>query len=265
MQVVLAVILGLVAGSFLTAFVDRLRDGRNFIVGRSACDNCHKRLGVVDLVPLFSWLFLRGRCRHCRQAIGLYYPTIELVSGVSFVVFYLFWPYSLDGWEFVLFLGWLPVLVALLALAIYDLRWWLLPNKIVYPLFIWSSLLLAVRLLGEMSPAIFLDALLSLLVGGGLFFLIFHFSPKHIGGGDVKLGACLGLLLVDWRLSLIMIFLSAIIGVVVLLIMSLLSLRRKITLNSKLPYGPFLIFAAWLVFSFGADILVWYQDFAGIS
>ena len=261
-MVILAIILGLIAGSFLTAFVDRLRDGRNFVSGRSACDRCHQRLGVLDLVPLFSWLFLRGRCRHCQRPVSWYYPVVELVSGISFGVFYLFWPYSFSGWEWALFIGWLPVLVALLALAIYDLRWWILPNKIIYPLCAWAMLLLGLRFLEQMTPGVFLDAFLSLLAGGGLFFLVFHLSPKHIGGGDVKLGAALGLLLVDWRLALMMIFGSAVIGVAVLLILLLIGRGRKMTLNSKLPYGPFLILAAWLVFSFGEDLLGWYQSFA---
>ena len=261
-MVVLVVILGLIAGSFLTAFVDRLRDGRNFIVGRSTCDSCRQRLGVLDLVPLFSWLFLRGRCRHCRRVVSWYYPVVELASGLSFAAFYLFWPYSFDGWDLALFLGWLPVLVALLALAIYDLRWWLLPNKIVYPLSAWALLLVGLRFLEQMSPGVFLDALLSLLVGGGLFFLVFHLSPRHIGGGDVKLGACLGLLLVDWRLALMTIFLSAIVGVAVISAVLLVRRGRKMSLHSKLPYGPFLILAAWLAFSFGEDLLAWYHSFA---
>ena len=261
-MVLLAVILGLIAGSFLTAFVDRLRDGRNFVSGRSACDRCHQRLGVLDLVPLFSWLFLRGRCRHCNRIVSWYYPVVELVSGLSFGLFYLFWPLSFSDWNLALFIGWLPALVALLALAIYDLRWWLLPNKIVYPLCAWALLLLALRFLDQMSPTVFLDAFLSLLVGGGLFFLVYRFSPKHIGGGDVKLGAALGLLLVDWRLAMMMIFLSAIIGMAVVLVLLLIGRGRKMNLNSKLPYGPFLILAAWLAFSFGENLLNWYQGFA---
>ena len=255
--------LGLIAGSFLTAFVDRLRDGRNFINARSTCDSCRKKLGFLDLVPLFSWLFLRGRCRHCKKPVSCYYPVVELIAALAFGAFYWFWPYAFEGWELVLFVGWLPVLVALLALAVYDLKWWLLPNKIVYPLFVWSLLLVLVRFLGQMEAWVFVEALLGILAGGGFFYLIFKLSPKYIGGGDVKLGFVLGALLLSWELALMMIFLSAILATLWVL-PALLSRGGKKALKSKVQFGPFMIAAALLVFWFGQGWLDWYLAWSAI-
>ena len=263
MELFVSLVAGLIAGSFLTVFVDRLRDGRNFISGRSTCDSCHKKLGALDLVPLLSWLALRGRCRHCRKSVSWRYPAVELITGLGFAAFYWFWPHSFEGWDLVLFVGWLPVLVALLALAVYDLRWWLLPNKIVYPLLAWSLLLVLVRFLDQTAPWVFVEALFGLLAGGGLFYLLFKFSSKYIGGGDVKLGFCLGLLLLRWELALMMIFLSAILATLWVL-PALLRRGKKKTLQAKIQFGPFMIAAALLVFWFGQGWLDWYLTWSTV-
>ena len=92
---VATLVAGFIAGSFLTSFVGRLHDGRDFIRSRSACNTCRKSLGILDLVPLLSWLALRGRCRHCKQRVSCYYPAVEAVTVASFMAFYAFWPYSL--------------------------------------------------------------------------------------------------------------------------------------------------------------------------
>ena len=259
---VLMTVLGLVGGSFLTAFVDRLHDGRNFMTGRSTCDSCKKKLGFWDLIPLFSWLALKGRCRRCKKKISCHYPLIESVSAAIFVLFYVLWPYSFSGLELVLLAGYLVILVGLLALVIYDLKWWLLPNKIIYPLMGWALLLLGVRVLIEGQADILLVALWSFLAGGGPFYLLFQVSEKHIGGGDVKLGFLLGLILIDWRLSLMTLFLSGLIGTAVVLPFMLKQKKGSSGLQTKLPFGPFLIVSALIAFWFGGPLIDWYIIFA---
>lgn len=257
------VVAGFITGSFLTSFVGRLHEGRDFVFARSACGSCNQSLGVLDLVPLFSWLALRGRCRHCDHRVSLYYPAVELVSAAAFTLFYLFWPYTFIGWELVLFIGYLLALVVLLALAIYDLRWWLLPNKLTYPLVIWGLVLLGIRLLIDFDLGLLSAALFSMLAGGGLFYVIFQLADKYIGGGDVKLGFVLGLLLLDWRLSLLMIFLSSLIGTAVSL--PLMAGKRKgKALKAKLPFGPFLIVAFLLAIWFGQSLIEWYLGFVRV-
>lgn len=258
----LIVTVGLFAGSFLTAFVDRLHDGRNFITGRSACDACKKTLGFLDLVPLFSWLALRGRCRHCGQRVSFYYPAVELATATAFTLFYLFWPLALTGWELVLFIGYLPVLVGLLALAIYDLRWWLLPNRIIYPLLGWALSLLGLRIIAGEEAGLLLDALWAFLAGGGPFYLLFQLSKRHIGGGDVKLGFLFGLLLLDWRLAVLTILLAGLLGTVIVLPLLAVGRRKKLNLKDRLPFGPFLIAAFLIAFWFGSDLIKWYLNFA---
>src|SRR3546814_433414 len=94
------------------------------------CLSCKHELSGIDLVPVFSWLWLRGRCRYCGARIPDT-PLAELLVPALFVLSYCFWPYALDGTAIMPFVVWLAALVALVALALYDLRWYLLPNRIV--------------------------------------------------------------------------------------------------------------------------------------
>ena len=251
------IILGLLAGSFLTAFIDRLHDGRNFINARSTCDHCHKKLGFLDLIPLLSYLISKGHCRHCRRAIGRYYLLVEVATTMSFVIFYLVWPFELTGGDVWLFWAWLPVLTMLIALIIYDVRWMILPNKIIYPTMLMAIAIVFLRLiLGH--DLMWWDILLGILIGGGVFHLIFMVSDRYIGYGDVRLGFLLGMLLVSWQLSLLMIFLSSILALTLTLPLLGIKGRKVLETSFKIPFGPFLILATFITFSVGKSIIDWY-------
>jgi leader peptidase (prepilin peptidase) / N-methyltransferase len=142
----------LIAGSFINALVWRLqkqldKEGNpkksNFqnptsniysiTKGRSMCPNCKHTLVAKDLVPLFSWVLLKGKCRYCHKPISVQYPAVELITAVLFALSYLFWPFVLSGAEWIIFIGYLFTLVILIALAIYDLKTYLLPSRLIYP------------------------------------------------------------------------------------------------------------------------------------
>ena len=111
---VLTVFLGLVFGSFATALAYRLPRGLSILKkSRSACPSCDRKLGVLDLVPVFSWLFLRGKCRSCKAAIGWQYPAIELVTLALCLVFY--WRFGL-GLQTLCFFALAPVVVSIVAI-----------------------------------------------------------------------------------------------------------------------------------------------------
>lgn len=273
MILAILVVLGLCFGSFVNALVWRTRQQAksqklkaesskqfSILAGRSQCVNCGHQLAAIDLIPVISWLFLRGRCRYCQKPISLQYPIVEILLGFVFVASYYFWPVALSGGQWVLFVTWLAVSVGLLALAVYDIRWMLLPNKILYPTFL-------VAAVGRLAYILFFShniahsfwlLTLSLLVAGGIFWLIYEFSRgKAIGFGDVRLGAVTGTVVADPFLSLQMIFIASVLGTVVIL-PGLLS-RHK-TLTTKIPYGPFLIMATFIVLLFGASFSGWYQN-----
>lgn len=262
-------ILGLCAGSFVNALVWRLHQQNkskkkdkklSVINGRSMCVHCKHILAWYDLIPLVSWLALRGKCRYCQKPISAQYLVVELIGGLIFAGSYLLWPSAvhLNG-QWLLLAAWLVSSVGLLALAVYDLRWMLLPNRIIYP-----TLLAAVA--GRAGYIIFFDnrpahALLlwlaSVLIASGVFFILFMVSSgKWIGYGDVRLGLITGTLLADPYESLAMIFIASVIGSLIAL-PSLMAGKR--TLASKLPYGPFLIAATAIMVIYGDSLINWYE------
>jgi leader peptidase (prepilin peptidase)/N-methyltransferase len=276
-MLVIAIVLffvGLCLGSFVNATVWRLHEHANakrskkgikkanlsIVSGRSICPHCKHQLSALDLIPVFSWLFLRGKCRYCHKPIPDS-PLVELTMGIVFAGSYLFWPHTvgLDG-QWILLSTWLAASVGLLVLAVYDLRWMILPNRVIYP----TLLLSVIGRLGyltafEKKP---LHALLmwafSIIISSGVFLALFLYSKgKWIGYGDVRLGLITGTLLGDPQKSLLMIFLASFIGTL-LVIPDLL--RGKKTMSSKLSYGPLLIAATTIIIIFGDSLLNWYKN-----
>lgn len=267
-------IVGLCMGSFVNALVWRLHEqaktaksksaDKAYIKrlsvskGRSMCPHCKHELATKDLLPLVSWLSLRGRCRYCHKSIGIQYPIVELSTALLFVVSYIWWPSNFDNGQTVLLALWLAILVGLMALLVYDLRWYILPDRIVYPLGFLAAAYAVITIAVAHQPAMAaLNEFLAVAVGGGLFYILFQVSDgKWIGGGDVKLGWVLGLVLATPGRAILMIFLASLLG-------SLASLpllaSKKLKKDSAIPFGPFLIVAAIIVQLFGHAILLWYQ------
>jgi prepilin signal peptidase PulO-like enzyme (type II secretory pathway) len=266
------ILLGLCFGSFVNALVWRLHEQAKLATskkkrtkeyqalslahGRSMCVYCHHELAAKDLVPVFSWLALRGKCRYCRKPIAWQYPLVELLTTVLFVASYLAWPLRLQGAEWAMFALWLALLVGFMALIVYDLRWMLLPNRLVFPLFAPAALSVLLRSGINSSFQPILSAFLGVLVGGGIFYLIFQVSAgKWIGGGDVKLGFLLGLILGSGQKAFLLLFVASLLGT--LCILPLLATKR-IGRTSRIPFGPFLVAGAVVVELWGQRLLDWY-------
>src|SRR5581483_9521605 len=200
MVVLILAVLGLCLGSFVNALVWRLHQqelqvtsgklqGRknlkletlnlSILSGRSMCPVCRHELAAKDLVPIFSWLGLRGRCRYCQAPISWQYPLVELALPLVFIVSYLGWPtdLSLPG-QWLLFGGWLAAVTGLLALAVYDLRWLELPNRILYPAFFVTvaSRLGYIAFYGSGRGHQLLMLAASIAVASGFFALLFYIS-----------------------------------------------------------------------------------------
>jgi prepilin signal peptidase PulO-like enzyme (type II secretory pathway) len=249
---------GLCLGSFTGAMVWRLRHKKDWVRARSQCEHCRHTLGVLDLVPLVSWLALRGRCRYCKKPIGLETLAVELAGGLTFALSYIYWPQTLHGGQLVLFITWLVCSVGLLALLVYDLRWMLLPSKILYPTAALAAAGRLIYLIGfeQYKLHSLFWWILSVLAASGIFWLLFVVSRGGwIGYGDVRLGLITGTLLANPAHSLLMIMAASVLGTVVVL-PALLAGRKALT--AKLPFGPFLIVAAGAVLLFGAPIINWY-------
>lgn len=236
-------LLGLAVGSFCNVVIYRLKAGDSPVRGRSYCPHCKHTLGAKDLVPLLSFVKLRGKCRYCKKPISWQYPLVEAalaILAVLVVARYGLSPESLFG----------LILAAFFTIIfVYDLRYKLILDKVSLPA-------AAVALLGSLiigrSP---LMLLLAVTVGGGFFLLQYLLSRgTWIGGGDIRLGAVLGLAL-GWPLVLVALVMSYLMGAAVTLPL-LLSKRRSLT--SLIPFGTFLTVAGLVTFLYGNELLNWY-------
>jgi prepilin signal peptidase PulO-like enzyme (type II secretory pathway) len=270
---VLAVV-GLALGSFVNALVWRVRQQEielekkkpnkkrlselSIGLGRSMCVHCGHQLAAKDLVPLLSWLSLRGKCRYCQKAISPQYPIIEVATALLFVASYIWWPKELSDAQVILFILWLPILTGLMALLVYDLKWLILPDRIMFPLALFAGTYALVGVLAsDRTFTGLLNVSLAVAIGGGLFYLLFQVSAgKWIGGGDVKLGWLLGLIVGTAGKSVLFIFLAALLGTVISVPMLANGRLQK---NSVIPFGPFLIMGGIITVLWGSAILQWYQ------
>ena len=254
-------VLGAALGSFANAVVWRLRHNRDFVRERSECEHCHHPLGAIDLIPIVSWILLRGRCRYCHLRLSMQHPLVEMTTGFLFVALYLWWPGELaTGADIASFAFWLLYLVGIAMLFLYDLHWQLLPNKILFPLIGVAALDLLVVRLGLQSGGV--DVLISALVGvavfSGFFGLLYAVSRgRWIGFGDVKLGIFMGLVL-GMPLSLFALLGSYYIAAAIILP---LYVAGKVRRQSKVAFGPFLLSAMVLSYFFSPVLLDWWQTF----
>jgi leader peptidase (prepilin peptidase)/N-methyltransferase len=263
----LTVIFGLALGSFINALVWRLHKTESSIknkkdkkysilTGRSMCPNCQHKLSPLDLIPVVSWVVLKGKCRYCHKNISISYPLIEVLTTILFIFSYIYWPYNFNGRGIIYFVIWLFLLVGFISLAIYDIRWLTIPNKIL----VWLFSLVIIQILVTFifyhgGLHYLLNNIVGFLIGGGIFYILFQLSSgKWIGGGDVKLGALLGLYLSSPTYAILLIFFASILG-------SLYSIPLLITGKASrktlIPYGPFLIISTFILILFGSHIRSW--------
>lgn len=265
---------GVIFGSFVNALVWRLRKletakGKvsakySISRGRSMCVHCNHELASRDLVPIVSWVLLKGMCRYCKKPISVQYPLVELLTGILFAVSFAFWQYPTVDWPGVFALGiWLIALVLFVALAVYDIHWYELPDRLVFPL-IGLSLLFAgltAYATGDLST------LIQALFGGALifslFWVLFQVSRgEWIGGGDVKIAFALGVFAGGAMEAFLIIFIASLLGTVV----ALPGLIAKGAIKGvKVPFGPYLIAATIIVVLFGNTLITWYQNLFAVS
>jgi len=256
-------VFGAMFGSFLNVVILRLPEEQP-LTGRSHCPHCGKTLGVMELFPLFSWLALRGKCRHCGSKISPRYFIIELLSALIFV--FCWWylkPVGVAG--YLLLVKYLISLLALLAVFVIDFEHYLILDVIVYPVLVATGLLnLSLDFIAHQS----LLGLHSYLGGGVVaalggclpFFLVWYFSNgKWMGFGDVKLALLLGMVL-GWPQIFVGLMLGILSGGLFSII--LLAVTAK-TLKSRLPFGTFLTFGTVLAMFYGEKLLHWYLALLG--
>lgn len=242
-------LLGLTLGSFLSVLIPRLHEQKPGILGgRSECPYCHHKLSPGELIPVVSYFLSWGRCRSCKERIGWFYPALEVTTAILFIAV------ALSGLTpLPLFLFYTVIIVFIF---FYDLLYMEIADEILLP-----SLVIA--FLGSLHPATLSSW--EALWGAGMivaFFLlqIVVSRGQWLGGGDLRIGAFMGLIL-GWKLGLIALFFSYLAGSVITIT---LLLAGKLTRKSQVPFGPFLMIGTLIALFFGNQLIELYLNFIGI-
>jgi prepilin signal peptidase PulO-like enzyme (type II secretory pathway) len=229
----------------------------------SQCLHCSYMLKWYDLVPIVSWLSLKGRCRNCRTPIGWFEFLMEVGVAAFFVLSYALWPggvqTSLETAHFVL---WLAAGVVMSMLLAYDAKWFLLPDRLNVALAVIGAAIVAVTTAqsGDVVGTI-LSAVGGVAVLSGLYAFLYVISKgRWVGFGDVKLGVGLALILADLQLAVVALFLANFIGC---LIVIPFMAAKKLQRSSHVPFGPFLIAGAITAWFVGGSLLNWYLSILG--
>lgn len=255
-------ILGICVGSFVNVVVMRTLAGETFVHGRSRCDACRRTLMWYELIPLLSFIVLRGKCRTCKAEIDIMHPVVELITGALFLWWWLigfaFFRLSEAPMTFIQPAFWLLIGVVLLTTAVIDIRAMIIPD--------WSTMLL---FLSTLFYRIFLfstgvyraEDAAAAMFGAALmlsFFLLLWLLTRGrgMGFGDVKLIFALSFL-VGWPNSLVMVFLAFVLGAGVGVALLLFGEARW---KQPLPFGPFLVAGSVLTLLWGTDLLRWYTS-----
>jgi leader peptidase (prepilin peptidase)/N-methyltransferase len=256
--IVIFTILGMIIASFLNVCIDRLPRGESLMFPPSHCPICKHRLAVKDLIPVFSYLRLRGRCRYCRAPIPRRLLGMEIGVGALFPLLY--WHYGLSA-ELGIIAYYCCLFIVLLFI---DWEHGLILNRIIYPAMI-VAVLISIFLPGSISifalgnsliflPPRIAQAAIGGAIGFGISLLVVVVSRGGMGWGDVKMAALIGLV-IGFPLVFFTLIMAAILGGLVAVILLLLKKKRR---KEAIPFGPALSVAAIVTLIWGPNILDWY-------
>ena len=235
---------GIVIGSFLNVCIYRIPKDESIVKVRSHCMDCGYQLKWYELVPLFSYIVLRGKCRKCKTKLSVQYPIIEAVNGVLYILVFIMNGVTINSVIYCLLAS------ALLALSVIDFRTYEIP--IGFNVFILTLGLIHLAL----DYQNWLLYVIGLVAVSGFLLLIYVITKgRGIGGGDIKLMAACGLLL-GWKLIIVAFIIGCVVGAVVHL------LRMKITKESHvLAMGPYLSLGVFIAAMWGSRLLEWYLTY----
>jgi len=246
LPVFLAAWLGACFGSFSNVLIYRLPRNLSVVGPRSFCPSCEKTVAWYDNIPVFSWLILRGRCRHCSSPISVRYLLVELGGAIAVLLGLLRFGWTIDGLSASFFL------IILLDIAMIDWEHMVIPHTLTVGGMVIG---LVLSLFGSSGPQ---SALLGAVLGGGIILAV-SYGYKLVrgvvgmGGGDVMLMALVGVFLGPWGVPGVL-FGGALLGT----LYAVFAGRGRLSGAAKLPFGTFLAAAAAVVLMFGPDIFAWY-------
>jgi len=266
-MIIIFFIFGLFVGSFLGVLLHRLQKKEKGILwGRSHCDNCHKVLRCFELIPVFSWVFLKGKCSKCQQKISIKHPLRELLTGILLALTAFLTPLNQEA-DLVLLFWRVFIIIILWAITLYDLDVMEIPDQISLPailiLFLFSAFLSFKNINISHIPLIS-EAFLGLSIAL-IFFLLqvlvsLFFKRDFVGGGDLRLAAIMGIVL-GWKVVIIALFLAYFIGSAFI---PFIMMFKKKGFGLEIPFGPFLSLATFISLFWGKDILNFWLNLTGL-
>lgn len=253
--VVVLFLFGLCIGSFMNVCIYRLPASKSVVRPRSMCPGCGNMIKFYDNIPVFSYLWLKAKCRYCGMHIPVRYPLVEIMSGFFAVCVFLRFSLTLEAVVYYVFIS------SLLVITFIDIDHQIIPDIITLPgilIFFVGSFAL--------SGMTYVDALLGLLAGGGsLFAVAWMYSlitgKEGMGGGDIKLLAMMGPL-IGWKGVVFTIFVSSAVGTLVGIVVMLYTNKG---MKLAVPFGPFLAIGAITYVFFGQEIIYWYFNLVRYS
>lgn len=262
-------ILGICWGSFANVLIDRSQ-AKKTIKGRSKCDHCGYTLSWFDNIPIFSFFFLKGRCKKCHKKLSWQYPVVEMITGLVFVAVFwlgqknqLFQINVFDIKQFLVIAYYLAIVYIGWVILIWDFKYMIIPDNLV---FIGIGVTFLYKLYETLDlgchfytmECSLLEGLAGGLILSGFFgFLYLVSKGRWIGGGDVKLGFLLGFL-VEIKLVYFLVLFSYVSGALVAIFLVIFRSKR---MKSEIPFGPFLVLSAYFVVFYQDLILKVWQSF----
>lgn len=251
-------LLGTIIGSFLNVVIYRFNTGMTIVKGRSICMTCNRNLRWYELIPVFSFLIQKGKCRRCASKISHQYPLVEFITGLVFALIAIkFLPVLYISYWFYLLLVILYVFIfsLLIVISVYDLRHKIIPDQLVFVFILFSFFSIFINQSG-IGPLLTFPSLINFIAGPALaipFVLLWLFSKGRLMGlGDGKLVLGIGWMLGLWA-GLCSVVLSFWIGTVISLFLMFLS-KNKMNMKTEIPFAPFLIISIIITFLFNLDI-----------
>lgn len=244
----LVFVFGICIGSFLNVCIYRLPESKSIVQPRSMCPSCGTLIRFYDNIPIFSYMALRGKCRHCEAHISFRYPVVEFISGLFAVGVFLKYGMGLETLIYYTFIA------TLLVITFIDIDHQIIPDVITLPgipiFFVASFALPEITLV---------ESILGILIGGGSLFLVawlYHLLTRKegMGGGDIKLLAMMGAI-VGWKGVLFTIFVASAIGT---LAGMLVIIKSGKTMKLAVPFGPFLAIGGIAYILIGPQLIAWY-------
>ncbi|MDQ2085285.1 prepilin peptidase [Herbivorax sp. ANBcel31] len=253
------ILIGLLIGSFLNVCICRIPEGESIVKPSSHCVKCGHKLKWFELVPVFSYLFLRGKCRKCDVKISPRYALVEMLTAIVFVI--LFFQYGISAIsDFVASAFLMSIMIVVFFI---DLKYMIIPDGLVITGLIGgvvTGIYNAFNPLEIYGDDRWWNPLLGAVIGFGMLLLIavlgylVYGTEDAMGGGDVKIFAPIGLFL-GWKMTIVALFISVVLAGVIGLILILTGIRDR---KSGIPFGPFIVIGTFLTYLFGWDLLNWY-------